>query len=236
MFTCQALKTERHFSAQLWQVAAVIGFAARYHVNWVLPTWSSSARFEHVAPQTAFPLHIDAVLTPANADHFDSRYLSDRWIVDLQGGFECAHHFQDSEALVRRHFEPRQSLVCEVLARYAEFLSGERICVVVAPFQVATASIDRIEHRRVLSREALTHVRDDSIFAVMSDDPTWWDAQLFGARVLHLPRNEIVSNFIFGLFCNDVIVIDSAFGWWMANLNRREHKRVFLLESASESI
>jgi hypothetical protein len=235
MFTCRALKTEPRLGQQLWHVAAVIGLATKYQVGWVLPSWSSSSCFEHLAPQTALPLHVDAVLTPENLERPDPRWLDDFHVVDLRGCFESDRFFRHCDSIVRRQFEPRRSLIHDVSQRYAGLLARGRLCVVVAPFRVADGD-NHVQRRQAFSAEVIAEVRDDAAFVIMSDDPAWWDAQLSGAHVIHLPRNNVATNFILGLLCNDTVVVDSAFGWWLAFLNQGEGRRVFMFESRPSAV
>jgi hypothetical protein len=229
MFTCRALKTERRLGKQLWQVASVMGCATKYRVGWVLPQWSSSWCFEHPAPQTSLPLHIDTFLTPEDVDGGHPFHLDDFHVTSLCGDFEHERFFQHCESLVRHYFEPRRSIVCDVLERYADLLERGRVCVVVAPFYLAGTN-EQAQLRKEFSAVALAKIRDAAAFAVMSDEPGWWDAHLKGAYVRHLPQHDFVMNFVLGLNCPDVIVLDSAFGWWLARLNQREGRRVFMFQ------
>src|SRR5690348_8770095 len=122
MFTCTALKHERRLGYQLFQIAATMGIAAKYRLEWVLPTWSSSGYFRRVAPQTTFPLHIDAAITPCDAENPPEICLDDRHVIDLRGNFHSDRYFHHCIELVREQFQPQGALVSEVEHHYHSFL------------------------------------------------------------------------------------------------------------------
>ncbi len=233
MFTCTALKRERFLGRQLFQVAATIGIATQYGVDWVLPTWSSSSYFKHLAPQTRLPLHIDEVLSPHDFDKLDRPLANNRYVIDLMGDFHSDRFFGHCENLIRHYLELRPELIDELRSRYAAFLGTGRTCVVVAPIVNAREDATALNRTREFCREAISRVGTDVSFAVMSNDLQWWDAHFDGRHITHLPQHEIVHNFALGLLCHNVIVTDSTFGWWIGWLNRCEPRSIIALRSGS---
>lgn len=224
MFTCSALKHERRLGQQLFQVAATIGMAMKYGVDWVLPTWSCSSCFGLLAPQTTFPLHIDAVMAPSDDGVFDVRLISNKHVIDLRGNFHHERYFHHCRELVRSHLEPSDVLIARVRRQYASILCDGRVCVVVARCRASDS-----HQVGEFYRDAISKARSITTFAIMSDDQQWWNEQLSGARTLFLPRNDILGNFILGTLGQETIVAGSELGWWISWLNRHAGKQVFVL-------
>jgi hypothetical protein len=231
MFTCTPLKYERRLGTQLFQIAATIGMATKYKVDWVLPTWSASSSFKNLAPQTTLPLHVDAVVTPESRDDLD-HFLDDRHVVDLRGAFHSDRFFCHCVAKVRHYFEFSPRLLEDVKHQYARLLDTCCSCVVVdSRERPARNQTSDAQEFRQLSKDAASQVDPRTRFAVMSADPAWWDSLLGPDRVVHLPRNEVMKSFVLGTLCQDVIMTGSAFGWWIAWLNECDGQRLVITQS-----
>jgi hypothetical protein len=230
MFTFSNLGRLGRFGNQLFQIASTIGIALKNGHEYVFPAWEHTKHFQRPIPQSARPLNADLILSqgPCHLQRMDFKLTtSQAHLVDLKGLFYSEKYFLHCKELVHSYFDPATLILREINKSYGECLKNEPTCIVVVKRgDYAFYPLQNPMMPAQFYRQAMEMFRNDTTFIVTSDDVEWCKANITAKRIVYLPQEKWVHNFFLGTLCQDAIISNTSFGWWIAWLNKNSNKRV----------
>jgi Glycosyl transferase family 11 len=228
MFTFSQLGRMGRFGNQLFQIASTVGIALKHEHEYVFPEWGQAGYFQRPIPQTS-RLLIPELTFAQGAFHVVNFKLAvdPKHLVDLEGYFQSEKYFSHCEELVRSYFEPNASILREIEETHGERLRNGPTCIVVVRRGDNLLSpLYRSVMPAQFYHRAMEMFSDDTMFFVTSDDIEWCRANIKGERITYLPQEKWAHNFFLGTLCQDAIISNTTFGWWIAWLNKNQDKRV----------
>lgn len=203
---------------QLWQIAAVIGYARKWKQDYVLPLWEPAKHFKYGFNQSG----IIKPFAPYREPFFHYREIPKYNNVDLYGYFQSIRYWQDYQREIRALFSPATALQ-ELLDK--------------TPFDPNTCAIHvrRTDYLQLNDyhpslpidyyKRAMESMKADR-YVVFSDDIEWCKNEpTFGGATFVSSGNDILDFFMMRQ-CDRFIIANSSYSWWASYLSTGMNKRI----------
>lgn len=206
------------FGNQLFQIAAVIGYARKWKQDYVLPMWPYAKHFKYGFNQSK------------GANHFikyRERYFHYTDIprchnVDLSGYFQSIRYWEHCQPEIRQLFSPNEAIqaildkdpipenTCAIHVRRTDYLQ----------LKDYHPSLPIDYYQRAM--EAIGAER----YIVFSDDIEWCKTQpVFEGATFINSGNDLLDFFIMTQ-CDKFIIANSSYSWWASYLSKGKDKKI----------
>lgn len=228
---------------QLFQYAAMLGFAKKHGVIFTLPDWVYKKQFAcnriKPAPKIEYNAYEKAFhYTPEVYDRMDFTKN-----IDFEGYFQSEKYFEHCKEQVREELTPCSSDAHLFYDKYSYLFKKETIAVVVRRGDYVNNpnyELLPITYYFLALTENFPNWRDCNIL-IFSDDTAYCRVHF-----ACLPNVTIVSNgfdnnnkneyftanqsainqLYLGMRCNHFIISNTTYGWWMAWLGEKEGSKI----------
>lgn len=206
------------FGNQLFQIAAVIGYARKYSQDYVLPMWDYAKHFKYGFNQSA-------ILKPYakySEPHFHFAPIQKYKDVDLYGYFQSINYWDNIQKEIRALFSPNEQLqtlldktpmlpnTCAIHVRRTDYLQLNDYH--------PSLSIDYYKN-------AIEAMKADQ-YIVFSDDIEWCKTQpIFEGFTFVNSGNDLLDFFMMRQ-CDRFIIANSSYSWWSSYLSTGLNKRI----------
>lgn len=236
--TCTELGFHGELGNQMFQIAAVIGYARRHQFIPRLPYWY--CRISQTDYAKIFAANFDQSLTRKDLYHvqkFDYQGLQYKNIpvfqtpVDLAGYFQSEQYFAHCTDEIKSCFEPSAGITQYIHEKYAALLNTpNKVCL-----QVRTGKRSKNDfsgHAYVSApfiQQAMTHFDPEALFVVFADQMDAAKKMLPAGKNYFFVEKEknYVDLFLMNEFAN-YILSPSTFGWWGAWLSKAINPKVVI--------
>lgn len=236
---------------QLFQYAALVGIAKNLNYDFCIPDHSNAPWFDQeVDGNIVTKYHQLQHLFEMN--YLNGRYGEvDGYEIDvhqaefceelfnecpdnssLLGHFESYHYFENAEKELRKDFIIRERLL-EAASKFHKDKKTELpVCVSVRRGDYIKFQDHHPPCVESYYRECIEKLGKDRQYLITSDDIEWCKKIFVGSNFIFndvIPNNIYKPHFDFavGSLCNDFIISNSTFSWWVAWMSNSKDKKVF---------
>jgi hypothetical protein len=231
------------FGNQLFEVAALLGYAERYHYQPILDLQRISVNayahsntlttdWYHGMVITDLPQDFEVVREQGHATEYSELVNPARSAVLLDGWFQSPRYFPSPEYL-RKHIYPPPELVQEVTSRWSSITSDPRVVCI----HIRRGDYNLISKKMLMDTKETYYLKALELMAtkidatsehpaplaVFSDDQAW--CQGFFARAaltnytpIYVREKRDISELALMTTFKRHIISNSTFGWWGAVL------------------
>ena len=218
---------------QFFQVAACIGYAAKYKRQVVLSDWFCTYTKKNMALffENQLPFSKPNFTKTYNEPHFHYAPIPEfRESLNLHGYFQSEKYFEHCADQVRHYFTPRKNVEQLLQKKYPDLSDTCSIHIrrgdyVNHPLH-EVCNLDYYK-RAIAEIERRTTIRK---FVVFSDDIQWCRNNLRGQFEFVDGNHDIEDIFLMSM-CTHHIIANSSFSWWGSWLNKNPNK-IILAPSA----
>ena len=198
----------------LFQIAATIGYAKKYGVDFCFPKWEHQNILS--IPQEFF---VDINLINVRNKYSEPGYLYSeipfKENCSLSGYFQSSRYFENCKEYIKEIFTPKETHnlndYCCIHVRRGDYLRY--------PLH---HPIQTIQHYYMRAIEKIPVNK----FMVFSDDIEWCRCNFKGNEFTINDTYSIASDFSKMINCSHFIIANSSFSWWVAWLSRNKNKVV----------
>lgn len=203
---------------QLWQIAAVIGYARKYKQDYVLPIWEPAKHFKYGFNQSAIIKPYSRYSEP----HFHFSPIQKYNNVDLYGYFQSIKYWDNIQRDIRALFSPNETIqtlldktpmnpnTCAIHVRRTDYLQLNDYH--------PSLSIDYYQR-------AIEAMKADS-YIVFSDDIEWCKTQKVFEGAQFVNSGNDLLDFFMMRQCDRFIIANSSYSWWASYLSTGLNKRI----------
>lgn len=220
MVTFASLSQLGRFGNQLWQVAAVIGYAKKWNQDYVLPIWEPAKHFKYGFNQSS-------VLKPYpkySEKNFHFSPIPKYNNVDLYGYFQSIRYWEQCQREIRQLFSPNEMIqalldktpllpnTCAIHIRRTDYLQLNDYH--------PSLPIDYYKNSMELIKA--------DWYRVFSDDIEWCKTQeIFkGENITFVNSGNDLLDFFMMRQCDRFIIANSSYSWWASYLSTGMNKRI----------
>lgn len=224
LYTFSRLGRYGKLGNQMFQIAAVMGIAARNNAEYAFPAWEFNESFTYALPK------VHSKIPPAVIEQsFSYREYSSTVSVDWRGYFQSEKYFSHIAKQIKQVFAFRNDLVSRMQAQWEHVLSENPV--------------------KLLCRRADYLTEFKHIFVNLADDTNYYESAsaLFPGRKFLIFSDDIeycrarfsdwpVAGFVTGLntteqlilqtLCRDHVNANSTFSWWGTWLGEKHDSKV----------
>jgi len=236
---------------QLFQYAALVGIAKNLNYDFCIPDHSNVPWFDQeVDGNIVTKYHQLQHLFEMN--YLNGRYGEvDGYEIDvhqaefceelfnecpdnssLLGHFESYHYFENAEKELRKDFIIRERLLEAAFKFHKDKKTELPVCVSVRRGDYIKFQDHHPPCVESYYRECIEKLGKDRQYLITSDDIEWCKKIFVGNNFIFndvIPNNIYKPHFDFavGSLCNDFIISNSTFSWWVAWMSNSKDKKVF---------
>lgn len=231
MLTFQNFTMRGRLGNQMFRVASTIGIATRNKVPYAFPEWicdrskrNYGAFFERPLPGLDPSVRIDRKIGEGAFSYKDIDLPAG--VSTLHGYFQTERYFEHCRELVRRHLEPKLSVLAKLREKYGSMENSCSLHVRRGDYlgqQDCFPVLDIGYYKRAM--EFVTSRSNVEKFFVFSDGIEWCK-QNFKGNFHFVEGNLDIEDMFLMSMCSHHIIANSSFSWWGAWLNANQEKVV----------
>lgn len=204
---------------QIWQIAATVGYARQYNIDYILPSWQYAKHFKGYFHQanllSGYPVYKE------KAFHYNKipRYTS----IDLYGYFQSKKYWQHCEAEIKKMFQPNETIqtildaspidpnTCAIHVRRTDYLNLQDYHRIL-PVEYYRAAIEQMKADR---------------YIVFSDDIEACKDMFVGTdNIAYVNSGNDLLDWFMMRQCNHFIIANSSYSWWASYLGEANDKKI----------
>lgn len=220
MVTFSDLSKLGRLGNQLWQIAAVIGYARKYKQDYVLPIWEYANHFKYGFNQSA----IIKPYSKYSEKGFHYTAIPKYNNVNLYGYFQSINYWEHCQKDIRQLFSPNETIqalldktpmlpnTCAIHVRRTDYLQ----------LKDYHPSLPNSYYEN-----AINSMKADS-YIVFSDDIEWCKTQAVfeGINFTFVNSGNDLLDFFIMTRCDRFIIANSSYSWWASYLSTGLNKRI----------
>lgn len=219
MVTFSQLSKLGRMSNQIWQIAATVGYARQYGMDYQIPIWEYAQHFKGTFNQSS---NLQP-LPRYSEKHFHYNKIPRYQHIDLYGYFQSRKYWQHCEGEIRKTFEPNESIraildkspipsnTCAIHVRRTDYLN----------FQ---------DYHKVLPveyyRSAIELVKADNYIVFSDDIEACKDMFSGNENFTYINSGNDMLDWFMMRECHHFIIANSSYSWWASYLGNKENKRI----------
>lgn len=209
---------------QLFQIASTIGIANKNSHEFAFPKWKYATFFDF-----DFPLYdekLNYLPIRENAYHYSDIELSDG-NYNLNGWFQSEKYF-DLEG-GKSFFEFKPEIINKVKIKYSEALSKRNILISVRRGDFVNHSYYYQLDYKYYFLGIIKNFPDwkDRVLIFTSDDIDYCKNHFkFLKNSVFIENTPAIEQLVLGSLCNDFVISNSTFSWWLAWLGEKQDTKV----------
>lgn len=218
MVTFSKLTQLGRIGNQLWQIAAVIGYARKYNQDYVLPIWEYAQHFKYGFNQSA----VIKLFAPFHEKGFHFTPIPKYNNVDLYGYFQSIKYWDNIQPTIRQLFSPNEAIqtlldktpiepnTCAIHIRRTDYLQLNDYHPSL-PIDYYQRAIESMKADR---------------YIVFSDDIGWCKEQKVFEGFEFINSGNDLLDFFMMKQCDRFIIANSSYSWWASFLSTGLNKRI----------
>ncbi len=239
MVTVSNLGKNGQLGNQLWQIAAMIGYARKHGEMPFLKEWNCSYSKQDMAQY--FPA-IELMLCPGEKMAVENTYKEPGFQyqeiphlpnLDLSGYFQSPLYWKHCEKIIRMYFQPSSKLMENVRLRFTALTllnPDSQICSIHVRrkdyLNIASHNVVGMPYYEMAMQYVKQSLPDKKVeFAIFSDDIEWCKSNFPAGCSFANTGNNVEDMFLMSL-CHHNIIPNSTFSWWASWLNQNPDKIV----------
>ena len=224
MLVFSNLGRKGNFGNHLFQIASTVSIAIKNGHEFAFPKWMYATYFDY-----NFPLYDEELrcqLIKENAYHYKNIELKDG-NYDLNGWFQSEKYF--NREAVRACFKFKPEIISDVKEKYKTVLFQENILISVRRG-------DFVNHPYYFQLDYsyyfLGIVKNfpgwkERILIFTSDDIDYCKKHFqFLPNAIFIEKSNIMEQLVLGSLCDDFVISNSTFSWWLAWLGEKEGTKI----------
>ena len=225
MITFSILGRKGNLGNQLFQIASTIGIAKKNHHSYIFPLWSYATYFENKIPMIS-ELPTNLILIR------EEEFTYHEWPIgddnyDLHGWLQTEKYFDI--ALTKKYLEFEVGFKANVLNKFKTLFERKTILISVRRGDfVGNPNFHQISYKYYFLA-LLKNFPDwkDRNIIFMSDDISYCKHHFsFIKHSFFLENLNPLEQMVIGTACNDFIISNSTFSWWVAWLGERSDSKI----------
>lgn len=232
---CSNLPSKGRLGNQIWRYASMLGIADKMGVKLNLPSWKYSKYFKGKFPEG--PQRGRIIHEPAF--HYCPDFiLNDGKDYDIDGYLQSERYCEHIKDYVKKQLEWEPNFLEQVKAKYADVLNSKPIAISVRQGDYRSNPNYEVLPAMYYILSLYEHFPDwksrEMLF--FSDDINWCKLHFGCLPNAHFAPDFTNKEYFFdetsieqlclGSLCNDFILANSTFSWWMAWLGEKEGSKV----------
>ena len=224
MVVFSLLEKKGNLGNQLFQIASTIGIAKKNKTPFAFPNWKYADYFDNELPKI---LNEKFEIIDEKYFHFHEWKINSNQNVDLNGWMQSEKYFDKS--ITEHYFKFKDSFVTNLKLRHKALFEKKTILISIRRG-------DFVGHKDYFQLPILYYV-----LALNSEFPDWRDANLlitsddigyckfyfsFLENALFAEDLNAVEQLCLGSLCDDFIISNSTFSWWLAYLGEKSHSKI----------
>lgn len=202
----------------MFQIAAVIGYARKYNMDYVLPIWDYAKHFKYGFNQSA----VIKPFSKYSEKNFHYTQIPKYNNVNLYGYFQSIRYWEHCQRDIRQLFAPNEAIQA--------ILDNDPIPVNTCAIHVRrTDYLQLNDYHPSLPMDyyerAIKEINADR-YLVFSDDPSWCKEQKMFDGFEFINSGNDLLDFFMATQCDKFILANSSFSWWFSFLSKKENKRI----------
>ncbi len=246
------LGTKGRLGNQMFQYASLVGIAKNLGYEHCIPDHSKSTWFDKNENGNIITVY-HQLQHLFKLEHLDGRFgIIDGYEIDvhqhefcedlfnecpdnssLNGHFETYKYFENANYEVRKDYTFNERILESSIKFHQENYINNAVCINVRRGDF----IKFQDHHPVCTKnyyfECINNLGKDRQYLIISDDIEWCKKTFLGNNYVFLEEQE---NGIYkphfdmcvGSLCDDFIISNSTFSWWMSYLSNNKNKKVFI--------
>ena len=205
MITFQNLGSLGRLGNQLFQIAAVVGYAEKYNQEWAFSSWDYGQYFKTPINPTDFQIKT-TINDPDSLSYTDiPEYLPEMGNVNLYGYFQSEKYFIESKDIILNMFKTEQNNID------AGFIHIRRGDYLNCPDIHTNISLDYYKN-------GMDELGFDK-YLCFSDDIPWAIENIHDNRVEFIKDTSEIEDLRLMQRCKGAVIANSSFSWWGAYLS-----------------
>lgn len=237
---------------QLFQYAALVGIAKNKGYDFCIPDHSQAPWFDQEINGSIITVY-HQLQHLFEMNHLDGRYGEvDGLEIDvhqaefckelfdecpdnasLHGHFESYHYFENAEEELRKDLVVREHLLDAASKFHKDNSTQNPVCVSVRRGDYIKLQDHHPPCTESYYRECMEKLGKDRQYIITSDDIEWCKTIFVGNNFVF---NDVIPDGIYkphfdfavGTLCDDFIIANSTFSWWIAWVGGKKDKQVFI--------
>lgn len=213
-----------NFGNQLFQIASTIGIANNNRHEFAFPKWEYATCFNFNFPLYNKKLNYQLIKENAyqysNIELFDGNY-------NLNGWFQSEKYFK--EEAVKRCLKFQPGIINKVKTRYSEILSRKNILISVRRGDFVNHPYYYQLDYKFYFLGIIKNFSDwkERVLVFTSDDIDYCKKHFeFLPNAIFVDNSNIIEQLALGSLCDDFVLSNSTFSWWMAWLGEKEETKI----------
>lgn len=226
MITFSKLGNKGNLGNQLFQIAATIGIAKKHQQHYCFPTWKYATYFENELPNT---VTVDSFISLKEAEfNYHEWNISSNGNYDIDGWLQTEKYFDVEKT--KEVFKFKEDFTTKTFAKYNTIFDKKTILISVRRGDfVNNPNYFQLSYRYYLLAliNNFTDFKERTL-VFTSDDIAYCKFHYsFLKNAVFLENISPMEQIVLGMNCDDYIISNSTFSWWIAWLGENENKRIF---------
>ena len=226
MITCSRLGVRGNLGNQFFQIASTIGIAKKYQHDYFFPEWKYADYFEKELPSGSMNdhfIHLKEIEFNYHEWHIDNNHN-----YDLEGWLQSEKYFDIQKT--KEVFKFKADFTSKTLEKYKSIFEKKTILISVRRGDfVNNPNYFQLSYRYYLLAliNNFTDFKERTL-VFTSDDIAYCKFHYsFLKNAVFLENISPMEQIVLGMNCDDYIISNSTFSWWIAWLGENENKRIF---------
>jgi len=225
VLTYSRLGTRGNLGNQLFQIASVMGLAEKYRHYCFFPKWYYADYFQNQLPTGA--MDSTFIHMKEKDFHFHEWNLDSNKNYDLQGWLQSEKYFDTSKT--KEIFTFNKGFTDRILEKYKFIFVNKTILVSVRRGDfVNNPNYFQLSYRYYLLA-LIQNFQDweSRTIVFTSDDISYCKMHYsFLKNAIFLENIPPMEQIVLGIHCDDYVISNSTFSWWIAWLGEDKNKRI----------
>lgn len=218
MITFSKLGQFGRLGNQLFQIAALLGYANNNNSKYFMPEWNYARYFDY-----KFNINKRRFKTFSEQD-FTYAPIPVRSAIDIEGYFQSEKYFEGID--MKDVFKFRSDFKTLALDKYGDLFTRETCSIHIRRGDYLTMPDWHYNLDIDYYYRAIGNFKEETWFLVFSDDIEWCKENLSGHNFVFIDGNKDIFDLYLMSICKHNIIANSSFSWWGSYLNKNTDKKV----------
>lgn len=220
MITFSKLGQFGRLGNQLWQIAALIGYAKKYNTSYFIKDWKYAHYFKN-----SFNKGNKRLAFTYREKDFTYDPIPAKTQLEIEGYFQSEKYFEGAD--IKEQFEPSEEVEKYINEKYGEWLKGETVSVHIRRTDYLNLGDYHYNLDMNYYDTAINYFnRNTTNFIFFSDDIDWCIRNIDINNALFIKGEKDIIDLFLMSKCKHNIIANSSFSWWASYLNKNPHKKV----------
>ncbi len=213
-----------NFGNHLFQIASTIGIAIKNGHDFAFPKWKHAYCFNFKFP--IYDPKIEYQVLKEQGYYYSDLEIKEGY-YDLNGWFQSEKYF-DIE-VVKKCFEFQSKIIVEIKKKYSNALSKKNILISVRRGDFVNHPYYFQLDYRYYFLGIIKNFPDwkERNLVFTSDDITYCKNHFkFLSNAIFVEKSNVIEQLALGSLCDDFVISNSTFSWWLAWLGEKEETRI----------